>query len=347
MRSLTRLVLLATAAGLLAGCSLFDYNGEQGKRYALVYGVSRYTMGSQPGSSPNLQYPDIDASDLAALLKGDGYYSVQSRWVDPSGSVFMDGSPAGTIGTPAADSSDPPHVTDLGSGSAVAPTKANIIADIQALSSVVGPNDTILIYFSGHGMMDTVEPPSTHQWFVPYQGVLSYPGGSIAGEPSTSIRDDELGSYIAKLPTVRVVLVLDTCNSGGFIGNMLESDALPPVYTGAAPVVTPALIAAAVSNYTTFAASPTGISPYNATVISAAGRDESSYEDGPPFSHGIMTYFLLKAVSSADLNHDGAVTALEAYAFIKAGIDKDWNAAVPTETFAPHISGGPVDFVLF
>jgi hypothetical protein len=38
---------------------------------------------------------------------------------------------------------------------------------------------------------------------------------------------------------------------------------------------------------------------------------------------------------------------------MKAGIDQQWNSdrdvrsKIPPETFAPHISGGPVDFVLF
>jgi hypothetical protein len=45
------------------------------------------------------------------------------------------------------------------------------------------------------------------------------------------------------------------------------------------------------------------------------------------------------------------VTTLESYAFVKAGIDEYWNANPDViangQTFAPHISGGPVDFVLF
>ena len=61
--------------------------------------------------------------------------------------------------------------------------------------------------------------------------------------------------------------------------------------------------------------------------LSAAGRDESCYEDAPggPFLHGIVTYYLLQAPWSADFNHDGHVTVGEAFSLVKAAIDQDWN----------------------
>jgi hypothetical protein len=288
---------------------------------------------------------------LTALLQQEGYTVVQSRWVDPDGNVIWNGLPAGQVGTPTADGATPPNITDPGSTTSEAPTKAKIIADLQSLASIVGPNDLVVVYFSGHGMMDTLNPPSAHQWIIPYKGVLRFPDTYYYGYPDTSIRDDELGVYLNPLPTNRKVVILDTCNSGGFIGNRLEADALPPVFTGSAPRVTANLIAAAIAGYSAFSSSPTGISPRNATVISAAGRDELSYEAGGQYKHGIMTYFLLLTAESADLNRDGHVTTLESYAFVKAGIDEYWNANPDViangQTFAPRISGGPVDFVLF
>ena len=64
-----------------------------------------------------------------------------------------------------------------------------------------------------------------------------------------------------------------------------------------------------------------------------------------------MTYYLLQGLAgrSADLNHDGHVTVLEAFSYAKAGIDTNWNPAYASssQAFEPHVSGGPVDFVLF
>jgi len=336
---------------LLAGCSLFDYSGMVPKRFALVYGISGYDS----AGVKNLQYPDEDASSVQDMLVSKGYQVVRSRWIEKYGNIFLDGVNTGTIGTPTIDGTG--NITDPGSVNAGdAPTKENIISDIQSLSGLLGPHDLVFIYFSGHGMPDSDVPPSTHQWIVPYKGLLFFSSAvKYGGWPDTSIRDDELGSYLAALPTSRIVLVLDTCNSGGFIGNMLEADALPPVLglMNISPGASPAVFAAAVANYSLFQASPTGISPYNATVISAAGRDESSFEDGAPFNHGIMTYYLLQSAASGDLDKDGSITALECYSYMKAGIDQQWNSdpsvrsEIPPATFAPHISGGPVDFVLF
>jgi hypothetical protein len=123
-------------------------------------------------------------------------------------------------------------------------------------------------------------------------------------------------------------------------------------YRGGWPLVTPATLIEAISNYAAMQASPTGLSPYGAQVLSAAGRDELSYET-PSLGHGVMTYFLLQGLqgSRADLDSDGHVTVLEAFAFAKAGIDNNWNSdsdvIAASATFEPHISGGPVDFVLF
>jgi hypothetical protein len=66
-----------------------------------------------------------------------------------------------------------------------------------------------------------------------------------------------------------------------------------------------------------------------------------------------MSYFLLQGLqgSVADLNHDGHVTVLEAFSYTKAGIDRNWNSdsgiIAAGEIFEPHVSGGPIDFVLF
>jgi hypothetical protein len=171
------------------------------------------------------------------------------------------------------------------------------------------------------------------------------------GNPDTSIRDNELGTILGVLGTPRKVVILDTCNSGGFIGNRVEVDITPSTYTGGFPLVTPVTIAQAIANYASFPTSPNGISPYGgAMVLSAAGAGESCYED-PGYGHGVLSYFLLQTAQSADLNHDGRVTVGEAFSLVKAGIDKNWNSdpsVIGAQwTFEPHISGGPVDFVLF
>ena len=347
-----RMIRIASAAALavaMTSCSMFDYSNMVTNKFALVYGVSRYTMDL---TGPNLSYPDADASAMFSVLLANGYL-VKSRWVDRNGLVWKNNVSTGNnIGTPVTAFPDGHNYTGAGPGDVDAPSKVNILADIAALAGTIGPNDILVVYFSGHGTQDpSTSPP--HEYFDPYAGVLDNGAGKFYDYPFPSVRDDDLRARFDSIATPRKVLILDTCNSGGFIGNQLEADWTPPTYTGGPPLVGPETLFQAISNYASMQSSPTGLSPYGAQVLSAAGRDELSYEDGSPFNHGIMTYYLLQGLqgSTADLNHDGHVTVLEAFAYAKAGIDHNWNSnsgiIASGATFEPHVSGGPVDFVLF
>jgi hypothetical protein len=142
---------------------------------------------------------------------------------------------------------------------------------------------------------------------------------------------------ISRIPSRQKVVIIDACNSGGFIGDS------PDVDTGGS---TPAYSTGdAFSKY--FANAGAGDIAYTeAIVISAAGERELSYEVAG-YNHGVFTYFLLQTPSRADRNGDGFVTASEAYYFTKNAIQSNWNPRNPTESFTPHISGGAMDFVLF
>jgi len=253
---------------------------------------------------------------------------VKSRWVDASGVLYVDGSFVGPVNS---------HLGE-------APTRDTLQNDLASLSGSIGSSDEFVFYFSGHGMQNA---EATHEFFIPYGGVVEGPPGSYYGDEAGSVRDDEMGAFLTgSIDTPRRVVILDTCNSGGFIGNTLEVDTTPPT-TLWKPVFSLSTIAKAIAAYASFTTdSSTGISAYRAQVLSAAGSGESCYEDSG-YAHGVMTYFLLKTAGDGDLNGDGAVTVLEAFSIVKAGIEEDWNAENPGEAFTPHVSGGAVDFVLF
>lgn len=330
--------LVALGASLLASCSLtlFNYSNVSPGHYALVYGVTVYTSLSGAGLYPNLNFPDADARGVAEMFTREGY-TVYSRWVDGSGEEYVNGLDTGK------------NLSTTDPTGQFLPSKANLQADLNTMQSIVRPNDVFIFYFSGHGMQVTSSPPV--EYFVP-EGAVQYLNSQWVGVPSLSVADYELGSMIGTLPTKRRVVILDTCNSGGFIGNSLEADSIPPASLGSAGGVSIPTLLAALANYLNFSSNASGLSPYgDGMVLSAAGRDESCYEASSPYNHGIMTYFLLQAPQSGDLNHDGHVTVAEAFSLAKAGVDTDWNgnSAVQTagETFEPRISGGPIDFVLW
>jgi hypothetical protein len=109
------------------------------------------------------------------------------------------------------------------------------------------------------------------------------------------------------------------------------------------------LLARAVRLYANFDGSSADIPPWEALVISAAGERELSYEMGSPFNHGVFTFYLLEAAQDGDLNGDGWVTATEAFAYARDRVYRFWNLyyGFPSLAFSPHVSGGPVDYVLF
>jgi hypothetical protein len=323
MRKIFGLSALALMAGSLLTCSLTF--APPGKRYALVYGVTTYTTNPSYVGKPNLSYPDEDAVSVGQMLAGKGYDEVRVR-----------------IRNETIDDS---------------PTKANLIADMAYFASIIGPNDTFVYYFSGHGGNS-----GTDYFFVPYLGIDDSALPSYSVILANCVNQNELGTYLETVPTVRKIVILDSCYSGGFVGNPLEVDLTPPGYIRVTQGITPGVISQAIQNYMNFSSTTgSGISPYgNAIVISAAGSNEYSWDSGT-FPHGVATYYFLEAPQSGDLNGDGLVTAMEAFALIKAGLDQNWNPWAyinpdinpenPTpgyhDTFAPHISGGPLDYVIF
>ncbi|HET6450232.1 MAG TPA: caspase family protein [Spirochaetia bacterium] len=354
MKTLVRILAAAALMAALLSCKLFDYSNITSKKFALVYGVTAYVSPTDStyvanvtngtSADPNLSYPDADAQSLATLLRGEGY-TVVARWVDASGKEYLTTS-AGTpvpVGTLSSDASG-----------ANGPSKANIPLDIaNYFAGVMGSDDTFLFYFSGHGTQDTTSSP-LHEFFVP-EGAVQWDSSQdeYAAYKNDCVRDDEMGGYLNALKTPRKIVVLDTCNSGGFIGNQLESDWTPSDSVSGPTFVSPGTLIEAISNYADMSSSSTGLSPYGAMVLSASGRDESSYE-WDNWKHGVMTYWLLQGLEgSADLNKDGHITALEAFAYAKSGVDNNWNDTDPVASdgtsavFEPHVSGGPVDFVLF
>jgi hypothetical protein len=315
-----------------------------GRRYALVYGITRYLGGpADPvpadsttfpqNASPNLSYPALDAQAIADMLARKGY-EVRLRVVDAAGAV---------------------HVNGAAGATADAPTRANLESvDLPYFASLMGAEDTFVFYYSGHGTQDAAQ---TTEYIVPYLAVKPA-GSSYTLDSSGLVGQNDLAAMLRSLPSPRKIVILDSCNSGGFIGNTLEVDRVPRSYHGLTLGISPTIISKAVATYFSFSTSvPDGITPYgDAIVISAAGADEFSYEgallpDGSPLDHGVMTYFLLQAPSHADLDGNGVITTMEIYAFTRAAIDADWNANPSViaygETFSPHISGGPVDWVLF
>ena len=140
-------------------------------RFALVYGVSVYQSMYPEGEyygdirTDNLSYSDDDAKSLGDLLANQGW-TVQERI---KGDIVSGGE------------------------TSYLPTKAQLISDITALSSLITSDSTVLVYFSGHG-----DTQNGITYIVPYLGVAD--STSPVEDLSKCISPDDLSSMLSSFP---------------------------------------------------------------------------------------------------------------------------------------------------
>lgn len=102
----------------------------------------------------------------------------------------------------------PPQLTMLLNADA---TKNGIIAALEQLAKTTKQNDTILVYYSGHGALETAEPAIWQTETL--NGLVCYDSGAVGG---TLLSDKELRYLLQKiaLKAAQFVVITDCCHSG-------------------------------------------------------------------------------------------------------------------------------------
>lgn len=88
-------------------------------------------------------------------------------------------------------------------------TRDGIVAAVRALGQRVGPDDTAIVYFSGHGYHDPAGGDAL-QYVLPYDASLSDLGG-------TAIRGDHMTAMLRDVKAGRLLVIFDSCHSGGAV----------------------------------------------------------------------------------------------------------------------------------
>jgi len=84
-------------------------------------------------------------------------------------------------------------------------TKSNIINAFHELAATAKPDDTVVIFYSGHGGRRPDSPE--------YAGYL-YPADYVPGDPDgTGLLAQELTELLNAIPAARVVLLMDACHA--------------------------------------------------------------------------------------------------------------------------------------
>lgn len=158
---------------------------------------------------------------------------------------------------------------------------------------VSGPDDVVVVYFSGHGSWApdadgdeaALAPGDTHD-----EGLVPWDAEDI-NDAEQLVLDDEIRAWLAALRTKNVTLIIDACYSG-----TLTRSASELTQKGANP---PPSMAAAVG-----AGALEGLSDLGHTLITAAAANQTALEDRMPNGrvHGVLTYHLTQALDAAPPN---------------------------------------------
>ncbi|MDD5058986.1 MAG: caspase family protein [Sideroxydans sp.] len=249
-----------------------DMPAVPGKVYALTIGVSQYQ-----NAEYNLRYAAKDAKDVGALFGK------------------MPRSAGATI-TPVLD-------TDA--------TRTAILDAKKALLEA-GPNDEVVVFLAGHGMLDD----KLDYYFATTDIDFDHPATS-------GLSYDDIENLLDGVKARRKLLLMDTCNSGELDKGDMETTTLAQNDAPNAKIQVRAVgsrslrrnpAALGQSDLSAFLADLFADTRRGsgAVAISSAGGAEYALESDE-WNNGVFTYALLEGLKSgsADKNKDGAVTASE------------------------------------
>ncbi len=270
--------------------------GPVQQKWALVIGIGQF---QNPGI-PTLHYTTADAKAFALEL------------ADPAVGRFP-----------------PDHVGVLLDDQA---TTRNIKEKLNWIARNAKPNDLVVIYVATHGSPRTDDSAGGANYIVTYDTDVGR-GGPIDQDAlyATALPMVELANAVAtRMKALRTAVILDTCFSGGAMGNTAKL--MAPGLANSAP--SPAMLERM--------ADGTG-----RIVVAAARSDEESLESDS-LQHGYFTYYLLEAMKT----NKGMDPMSHVYTSVAQAVEQQVDALAKKQgkTFGQHPvmsrSSAQADFAL-
>jgi uncharacterized caspase-like protein len=237
-----------------------------GEQWAVVIGVGAYAS----PDIPRLRYATRDAEAMYRFLTTKGGYTKDN--------VLL--------------------LTDT---AAQKPTLQNIRRALgEFLYRKPARNDTVLIYYAGHGAPEVDAAGNEADGLAKYLIPTDAEPQSLY---STALPMDEIQRIFARIPAERIVMLLDTCYSGTaggrtFMRQQIRSGTINDQF---------------LERLTR---------SKGRVIITASGPNEVALESSE-LGHGVFTYFLLQGLGGqADRNTDGLVTVSELYEYVEEQVDR-------------------------
>ncbi|MCM2289463.1 MAG: caspase family protein, partial [Sulfuritalea sp.] len=151
-------------------------------------------------------------------------------------------------------------------------SRADIVRSLNAVGREVGPNDSVTVYYAGHGyqMTDKSGKPGEGYW-IPADG-------SAAG-PTNWISNSDVSRLLANIPAKQVMLMSDSCYSG----------ALAKEQKLTAPI----------------AADPARILARRSVVVMSSGGEEPVSDEGKN-GHSIFAWSVMNSLKEVDKFDSGS-----------------------------------------
>ncbi|MCB1322870.1 MAG: caspase family protein, partial [Leptospiraceae bacterium] len=172
-------------------------------------------------------------------------------------------------------------------------THDNVKNAILSLKGRVTQNDTVALYFSGHGTYsrDSSAPNGVQNLIVMFD--------------RPHISDKEMNEWLSQINTRKLVWIFDCCYAGGIAGKGGRARG-----AGDIPIDEdqPGKVLENANDRTYFG---------DKAIVASSDANETSIEIGGSINHGLFTYYFAQGLTKGDLNSDGTITVYEAFHWSK------------------------------
>jgi hypothetical protein len=268
---------------------------------ALVIGIADYQYLGPTPTTPDTQ-PDVWGYDLVAP-----YYDVIKfiNWLKTRLGILP-----GNIIQKSENAAGYAQVTGDFSG-----LSASAVSAFEELDQKESENTIVIIYYSGHGGQtpdDNGDESDGYDEFIAMYDTDLGPNGY-----ERVVTDDHLQALLATLESKHIVLIIDSCFSGGLTGASVQPLEVSDLQSrGLANPFAPSVISAQ--------GGMSEIAGPGRVVITGGTGNQITWESAS-LQNGIFTYFFLQGLQDAlhDTNQNQRISAEEAYWFTKDAVD-DW-----------------------
>ena len=244
----------------------------EAKLWVLLIGVNQY----QDEQLPPLHYPAMDCQGLGVAI-------AQATALFPRKSITMHCAGAGS----------PDAIAVMADSSATLPpqppTRQAVEASLTTLANQAQPQDTVIIYFSGHGVLDTTQ-----------QAVLCLTDTATDNLETTGLSLSTLLESLSQCAARQQLLWLDACHSGSLtLRGGKDAETVLPNPT---PQLIDVLRQRARQSQGFYA-------------LLSCDHEQRSWEF-PELGHGVFSYFLMRGLLGAAANNQGIVEIDTLYKYV-------------------------------